>query len=221
MKNQFLASEGQATRKELLEIKLMKPEIIAIFTFILTMCFTPGPNNILSTFHTIKFGYKKTIPLHLGMYTGFTFTGSLVALLADWINQYKNIFNFIVFLGAGYILFLAGKIAFSPPINIEEDNKQKNLLGFKEGFILQFLNGKAWSHFTTLMTTVLNPIQPGLKEKLIWNFINSLFGLSALITWAVAGIFLKRFFSTPKQAKCLNIFLGLTLAMLGIYLIFP
>ena len=136
----------------------MKPEIVAIFTFILTMCFTPGPNNILSTFHTIKFGYKKTIPLHLGMYIGFTFTGSLVALLANWINEYKSIFNFIVFLGAGYILFLAGKVAFSHPLNIKEDDKQKNLLGFKEGFILQFLNGKAWSHFTTLMTTVLNPI---------------------------------------------------------------
>ena len=206
--------------KELWEIKVMKPEIIAIFTFILTMCFTPGPNNILSTFHTIKFGYKKTIPLHLGMYVGFTFTGSLVAFLADWINQYKSIFNFIVFLGAGYILYLAGKVAFASPLNAAEEDNQKTILGFKEGFILQFLNGKAWTHFTALMTTVLNPIQPSLQDKLIWNFVNSIFGLAALTTWAIAGVFLRKIFSTPKQAKYLNIFLGLALAVLGIYLLF-
>ena len=129
----------------------MKPEIIAILTFIITMCFTPGPNNILSTFHTLKFGYKKTIPLHFGMIIGFTFTGSLVCFLANWINQYKIIFNSIVFLGAGYIIFLAAKIALAPPLEINKEYNQKDLLGFKEGFILQFLNGKAWTHFLSLI----------------------------------------------------------------------
>ena len=44
----------------------------------------------------LTIGYKQTISLHFGMYLGFTFTGSLVALLADWIEQYKILFNFIV-----------------------------------------------------------------------------------------------------------------------------
>ena len=199
----------------------MKPEFLAIITFILTMCFTPGPNNILSTFHTLKFGYKKTISLHLGMFAGFTFTGALVAFLTNWIHQYKDVFNFIVYLGSGYILFLATKMVLAPPLEVDEEINQKNRLGFKEGFILQFLNGKAWTHFIALMTTVLNPIHPTLKEKLLWNTINSFFGLMALTTWAFAGVFLKKVFSSPKQAKILNIGLGLTLAGLGVYLLFP
>lgn len=196
----------------------MAPEYFAVCYFMITMCFSPGPNNILCTAHAAKYGYKKTIPLILGIAIGFTTIGIAIAFLSDWLSSYKFIFNAFVYLGAAYIFYLAWKVGFSSFIH-EDDNNEEKRLGLKTGLILQLVNGKVWFHLLTLMTTVLNPLDLSLKGKVIANFVNTFFGMSALVTWTFAGTLLRKIFSSPKQAKILNGFLGLSLAILGIWLL--
>ena len=183
------------------------------------MCFSPGPNNILSTAHATKYGYKKTLPLLLGMVAGFTTLGSIIAVAADWLSAYKKIFDILVSVGAVYIFYLGWKIAFSSPLN-EEDVHEDKPLGFKTGALLQLVNGKAWFHFLTLMTTVVKPLDLSLTGKLITNFVNSFFGMCAISTWALAGTVLRKIFSNPKQTRILNGALGLSLAILAVWLVF-
>ena len=101
----------------------------------------------------------------------------------------------------------------------EDDNNEEKRLGLKTGLILQLVNGKVWFHLLTLMTTVLNPLDLSLKGKVIANFVNTFFGMSALVTWTFAVTLLRKIFSSPKLAKILNGFLGLSLAILGIWLL--
>ena len=197
----------------------MAPEYFAVFYFMVTMCFSPGPNNILCTAHAAKYGHKKTIPLILGIAIGFTTIGIIIACLSDWLSSYKFIFNIFVYLGAAYIFYLAWKVGFSSFISNDENHEEKKL-GLKTGLILQLVNGKVWFHLLTLMTTVLKPLDLSLKGKVIANFVNTFFGMSALVTWTLAGALLKKIFSSKKQAKILNGFLGLSLAILGIWLLF-
>jgi threonine/homoserine/homoserine lactone efflux protein len=197
----------------------MTPDKIAVFYFIMIMCFSPGPNNILSTAHATKYGYKKSLPLLLGMIVGFTSLGCIFAVAADWLSAYKKVFDILVYVGAAYIFYLAWKIASTSPLN-EEDVHEGKPLGFKAGVFLQLVNGKVWFHFLTLMTTVIKPLDLSLTEKLITNFVNSFFGMCAISTWALGGSLLRKMFSNPKQARVLNGALGLSLVVLGLWLIF-
>ena len=95
----------------------MAPEYFAVFYFMVTMCFSPGPNNILCTAHAAKYGHKKTIPLILGIAIGFTTIGIIIAFLSDWLSSHRFIFNIFVYLGAAYIFYLAWKVGFSSFIN--------------------------------------------------------------------------------------------------------
>jgi len=42
-----------------------------ILTFAMTAAITPGPNNIILLTNAVNFGFKKTIPLILGVFFGF------------------------------------------------------------------------------------------------------------------------------------------------------
>ena len=53
----------------MIEFKLF----FALISYYFVMFVTPGPNNAMLTASGIKFGFKKTIPLMLGVIFGFTF----------------------------------------------------------------------------------------------------------------------------------------------------
>lgn len=42
-----------------------------ILTFAMTAAITPGPNNIILSTNAVNFGFKKTIPLILGVFLAF------------------------------------------------------------------------------------------------------------------------------------------------------
>ena len=42
-----------------------------ILTFAMTAAITPGPNNIILSTNAVNFGFRKTIPLILGVFFGF------------------------------------------------------------------------------------------------------------------------------------------------------
>ena len=44
----------------------------ALATFYFTMFITPGPNNIILSTNAVNFGFRKTIPLILGVSLGYT-----------------------------------------------------------------------------------------------------------------------------------------------------
>ena len=50
----------------------MHDQIFTLILFGIVTAFTPGPNNISAAYSGFNFGFKKTIPLMLGVILGWT-----------------------------------------------------------------------------------------------------------------------------------------------------
>ena len=194
--------------------------LLALIVFIVPMCFTPGPNNMLCAAHGAQHGFRATIPLTIGMVTGWSILGVLVGLAIAAIESNETIFNALTFVGAGYIAYLGYTIGRAEPKPLDEVD-ETDRLGFRTGMLLQFVNGKAWIHFLVLMATWGTLFGTGLLSKVAIVALNALAGYPAVLVWAGFGVGLRRVFTSPQNAKRLNIALGLSLIGVAIWIVLP
>jgi len=186
--------------------------------FMVSMTFSPGPNNLLCAAHGSQHGLRQTLSLMMGMFFGFTVLALAIGIGAVFIEQNANIIQILVYAGALYIAYLSYKIAFSPPLKTDESTQ---ILGFSTGLLLQLVNGKAWIHFIILMTTFATQFGTGYGIKILFVLVNSTLGFTALCTWAFAGTLLRKIFSTPEQVRILNLSLGFSLLLVAIWIALP
>ena len=190
--------------------------LIATLVFIIPMCFSPGPNNVLCAAHGSQHGFKETLILISGMAVGWSLLGLFVGGATVFIEENKNFFDALTYIGAGYIAYLSFKIATSDPL--DENSQQNERLGFSTGVAIQFVNGKAWIHFLVLMTTFGSLFGTGFSGKALLVLLNVMFGLPAVLSWAAFGTILRRAFTTPSSAILLNRVMGASLFAVAIWI---
>ena len=61
--------------------------LIALLVFIVPMCFSPGPNNMLCAAHGSQHGFRASIPLTLGMLVGWSSLGLAVGMATVFIEE--------------------------------------------------------------------------------------------------------------------------------------
>ena len=193
--------------------------LLATLAFIIPMCFTPGPNNVLCAAHGSQHGLRGTMPLILGMAIGWSTLGLFVGAATVFIEENEEFFRLLTYVGAAYIAYLAYKLATSSPIDTEHD--QADRLGFRTGIVLQVVNGKAWIHFLVLMTAFGGLFGTGFAAKALLVLLNLSFGLPAVITWAAFGTLLRRVFSTERSARNLNTAMGVALFAVAVWIAMP
>lgn len=193
--------------------------LLATLAFIIPMCFTPGPNNVLCAAHGSQHGLRGTMPLILGMAIGWSTLGLFVGAATVFIEENEEFFQLLTYVGAAYIAYLAYKLATSSPIDTEHD--QADRLGFRTGLVLQVVNGKAWIHFLVLMTAFGGLFGTGFAAKALLVMLNLTFGLPAVITWAAFGTLLRRVFSTERSARNLNTAMGVALFAVAVWIAMP
>ena len=129
----------------------MEPDLLlATLAFIIPMCFTPGPNNVLCAAHGSQHGLRATLPLITGMAVGWSALGLFVGGATVFIEENESTFQLLTYIGASYIAYLSYRLATASPLTSEE--KEGERLGAITGIVLQVVNGKAWIHFLLLMT---------------------------------------------------------------------
>ena len=190
--------------------------LLASLVFIVPMCFTPGPNNVLCAAHGSRFGFRATLPLIFGMAVGWSSLGLLIGAATALIERYEAAFQALAVLGAIYIAYLGVNIAISDTSKGAEINGS---LGMRTGVVLQFVNGKAWIHFLVLMTTFGGVFGDEYLGKVALVMLNLLFGLPAVMTWAAFGYYLSKLFTTKRSAKMLNGFFGIALIGVSIWIV--
>ena len=193
--------------------------LLATLAFIVPMCFTPGPNNVLGAAHGSQHGLRGTMPLILGMASGWSTLGLFVGAATVFIEENEEFFQLLTYVGAAYIAYLAYKLATSSPIDTEHE--QADRLGFRTGLVLQVVNGKAWIHFLVLMTAFGGLFGTGFAAKALLVMLNLTFGLPAVITWAAFGTLLRRVFSTERSARNLNTAMGVALFAVAVWIAMP
>ena len=153
------------------------PDLIAALVFIIPMCFTPGPNNVLCAAHGSQYGVRNSLSLISGMAVGWSILGLGIAAGATFIEENKIVFQILTYIGAVYMVYLGYKIATSTKV---DDSDTDERLGFWTGLILQMVNGKAWFHFLVLMTTFGTVLGEGYEAKVGLVLLNLSFGFAAV-----------------------------------------
>lgn len=176
--------------------------------------FTPGPNNIMSLSNATQYGIKRTLPFVLGVWVGFSIVIQLCALLsATLYAALPAIKTPMLFVGAGYLLYLAWKTYRSTSLS---EGKTASS-GFMTGFLMQFVNPKGIVYGIVSMQTYILPHYQGQYLAVLgFGFLLSTLGLLSLVCWASFGSLFKLLFS--KYRKTVNIVLSLLLVYCAVSL---
>lgn len=157
--------------------------ILAMFMFALTMSISPGPVNMVIISSGANHGFRKTLPFISGATTGFTLLLILVGFgFYAVIDKYPLFFNYLNIAGSAFIIYMGYKIAASAP---ELSLKKNDTPGFVQGFLLQWLNPKAWIACASGVALFSEPAtQTMLMVFIIIYFLVCYISLAA---WAVLG----------------------------------
>ena len=194
------------------------PDLIAALVFIIPMCFTPGPNNVLCAAHGSQYGVRNSLSLISGMAVGWSILGLGIAAGATFIEENKIVFQILTYIGAIYMVYLGYKIATSTKV---DDSDADERLGFWTGLTLQMVNGKAWFHFLVLMTTFGTVLGEGYEAKAGLVLLNLSFGFAAVLSWTAFGTGLRKIFSGNELGIKLNQIMGFLLVLVAVWIVMP
>ncbi|ANI30436.1 alcohol dehydrogenase [Yersinia entomophaga] len=118
---------------------------LSMLGFLWVAAITPGPNNMLLTASGANFGFTRSIWLMLGIMLGMQSVLLFVAFgVGSLILIYPSLHLALKVLGSLYLLWLAWKVATSAYQKLETDVAPPKPMRLYQGWLLQFLNPKAW-----------------------------------------------------------------------------
>ena len=187
----------------------------AFLTYAVLTTITPGPNTILSMSNGSRKGFFRGLPLNLGMWCGFSLVmigcGLLCSLLAVWIPLIKKP---MLFLGAGYLLWLAWN-TFRRSGEIAEKESRGDFL---TGFAMQFANPKVMLYGVMSYEAYILPCFEGRYGTLLgFAFVLSTVGFLNGLLWSAGGSVLKNLFS--RYGKLMNTVMALLLVWCAVKLL--
>jgi len=187
---------------------------LSFIPYALITTFTPGPNNILSLSNATQHGIRRALPFCLGVWAGFSITIQLCALLSAGLNAIlPSIKTPMLFIGAGYLLYLAWKTYRSGAVR----EKETAASGFLTGFLMQFVNIKGIIYGIVSMETFILPYYHNQYPAVLGlGFLLSTLCFISTVSWAAFGSVFKLLFS--KYRKTVNVILALLLVYCAVSL---
>lgn len=181
---------------------------------ILVVGYTPGPANIYSLAMSLKYGRKTSFVMWLGLFFGFSIAVFIMAVMAHFIGMaFADYIQYLKYLGAAYILYLAYKIWKSS----NQPKKKDGDCSFVSGMIVQLSNAKMLLLDLTVFGTFVLPYSNKLTdlfEVAAWLLIA---GPGANLVWLLAGSYLRRFFTDYQRQTV--IVSAIALALCAVYIV--
>ena len=189
--------------------------LLAMFSFSLAMSITPGPVNMMIISSGVNHGFRKTVPFVSGATIGFTLLLILTGLgLLNIVNHYPSLLLVMEILGASFIIYMGYKIA-NLRADITVKNQYKKIPKFYEGFLLQWLNPKAWIACVSGVSMFVSSDSTFLIFVLIYFTVCYI----SLSFWGALGQKATIFLNTPIKLKFFNITMGTILIISASWLI--
>lgn len=188
--------------------------LLAMISFSLVMSITPGPVNMIILSSGISYGVKKTMPYVSGATVGFTLLLLLIGLgFSRFINAYPSFLTYLAIIGSLYIIYMGYKIAAAKP---ELEISQKDVPKFYQGFLLMWVNPKAWIACVSgaSIFAATNSYEPFLIFTIIYFIVCYI----SLGIWAILGDKVAYFLKDPFRLRLLNFTMGLLLMITAGYL---
>ena len=180
----------------------MYSQLLPLILLTVVAAFSPGPNNIMSSYSGFNFGFKKTIPLMLGVIFGWT---TMLTLMASGLiiifQKYIFLQSIIKVLGTIFLIYLAYKIAFS---STNESEKIKKPVNFFDTFLFQFINPKGVMVAMIAVSTFIDVQNNYLRDALIVIITYFFVAVFSVSSWCLLGKYLRKFATSKNFIKKFN-----------------
>ncbi len=181
---------------------------------ILVVGYTPGPANIYSLAMSLKYGRRQSLVMWLGLLTGFSIAVCVMAVMAHFIGiAFADYIQYLKYLGAAYILFLAYKIWDSQG---QPEGKNRGC-SFVSGMLVQMTNAKMLLFDLTAFSTFVLPYSNKLTDLLEVSAWLLIAGPGANLLWLLAGSYLRKFFTDYQRQ--VSIVSAIALVICAVYII--
>ena len=180
----------------------MYPNLTALMILMFVAAFTPGPNNLLSSYSGFNFGIKKTLPLICGVTFGFPLLIIIInSGLIIFFKKFPVLQEIIKILGSVFILYFAYKVALSKS---NEEQKIKNPTKFFNMLFFQFINPKAVLFAIIVVSTFINMNENFIRDTTIVLSVAISFSFVSIFSWCLLGKFLRKFATNDKFIQIFN-----------------
>ncbi len=188
--------------------------LLAMFSFSLVMSITPGPVNMIILSSGISYGVKKTIPYVSGATVGFILLLLFIGFgFSQFIKAYPFFLTYLAIAGSLYIIYMGYKIASSKP---ELEISKKDAPKFYEGFLLQWINPKAW--IACVSGAAIFSSAESYTTFVTFTIIYFIVCYISLGLWAVLGDKVSHLLKDHFRLRLFNFAMGLLLMITAGYL---
>jgi len=191
-------------------------ELLPLLTYCMLMSSTPGPNNMMLVTSGAHHGYRRTLPAILGINAGgavqtFVTCMGLGALFVAWPALHAA----LRVAGTLYLLVLAWKLVGGSVAQ----GRPAERLGFAQAALFQAVNPKSWVKAITV-ASVFMPTQLSVPAgALLVSVIGAVVGFPCISMWALFGVGIGRFLSSPARRRVFNVIMAASLAVLAFLLL--
>lgn len=190
--------------------------LIAMFSFSLAMSISPGPVNMVIVSSGASYGVRKTFSFVSGGTIGFTLLLLFIGLgFSKVIDSYPYFLQLLGVVGSLFIIYMGYLIATSKP---ELDIKDHKKPTFIQGFLLQWLNPKAW--IACMAGVSLFSVPNSHQEFLTFSLVYFFVCYFSLFTWSVLGNKAAILLNSEFKLKLFNQLMGGLLILTSCFLLY-
>lgn len=190
---------------------LSPTDLLPLASYCFVMSGTPGPNNVLLASSGANFGYRRALPLILGIQAGGALLTLLTCLgLGSLFAAFPVLHQILRVTGALYLIWLAWKLS---TLSVAEAGQPMTML---QAVLFQAINPKSWVKAITLASVFMPAGLSVPLGALLVTLTAVIVGLPVSSTWALFGVAIRRFLQDPLKRRLFNLSMGGTLVLLAI-----
>ncbi|MDV5227350.1 LysE family translocator [Providencia rettgeri] len=187
--------------------------VFSLFTFLFIAAVTPGPNNMLLTSSTANYGFRRSIPLLLGIMLGMQSILYLSAFgVAALLLLYPALHIAMKVAGSLYLLWLAWKTATANYTSLKTESAAAKNIKWYQGGLLQFLNPKAWLMGLGAVGSYSLPGELFAQSIIVMSIAVVTVNLIAGLIWMAGGSLIGYFLRGRRAWFIFNLVMGLLTA---------
>lgn len=192
--------------------------IIAMFMFSLVMSVSPGPVNMIILSSAANYGIKQTALFVSGATVGFTILLAFIGFgFIHTINLHPIFLKILALFGSLYIMYMGYKTIFSKPNSDDFSVKKNACPKFHEGFLLQWLNPKAW--ITCVSGVSLFSSVQHSQQLPVFVIIYFFTCYASQFLWMLLGDRVTILLNNQARLRSFNVFMGSMLIVIAAYLL--
>ncbi|AGS06844.1 LysE family translocator [Candidatus Profftella armatura] len=180
---------------------------ISFLLFSIITSISPGPGNILTINHALRYGWRKTLSLIIGQEIALVLIILAISEGAELLLSSSSILIFIKIFGIIWLMYTSFQM-WCASINKKDSTYICETISKKKSFIRGFFttitNIKAITCLISTLPACLTPIYPIVPQIIIMSLTMTIIDSSVMLLFAITSSYLRPFFQKSKNIKIQN-----------------